>query len=224
MGFEMGKILLVASDKGGVGKSTYVANTASMLVNKKRSVIILKTDKNQEILSWNKKRKANGLLPVPVHEAYGNLVNEIKRLSKLCEVLIIDCPGHDSQEFRSALTVADILITLVKPSSDFESETLTTVTEKVRTAQQINPKLQPWVLLTRINTSKPRHRTRAIELDKLLREDSIWIQPLKSRIAELDVFENACNEGAGVHDVSRATSLTAAKAQIELVAQEIGIL
>ncbi|EBZ0633540.1 TPA: peptidyl-arginine deiminase [Klebsiella pneumoniae] len=220
----MGKILLVASDKGGVGKSTYVANTASMLVNKKRSVIILKTDKNQEILSWNKKRNANGLLPIPVHEAYGNLVNEIKRLSKLCEVLIIDCPGHDSQEFRSALTVADILITLVKPSSDFESETLTTVTEKVRTAQQINPKLQPWVLLTRINTSKPRHRTRAIELDKLLREDSVWIQPLKSRIAELDVFENACNEGAGVHDVSRATSLTAAKAQIELVAQEIGIL
>ncbi|EDZ4570180.1 peptidyl-arginine deiminase [Salmonella enterica] len=220
----MGKILLVASDKGGVGKSTYVANTSSMLVNKKRSVIILKTDKNQEILSWNKKRNANGLLPVPVHEAYGNLVNEIKRLSKLCEVLIIDCPGHDSQEFRSALTVADILITLVKPSSDFESETLTTVTEKVRTAQQINPKLQPWVLLTRINTSKPRHRTRAIELDKLLREDSVWIQPLKSRIAELDVFENACNEGAGVHDVSRATSLTAAKAQIELVAQEIGIL
>lgn len=220
----MGKILLVASDKGGVGKSTYVANTASMLVNKKRSVIILKTDKNQEILSWNEKRNANGLLPVPVHEAYGNLVNEIKRLSKLCEVLIIDCPGHDSQEFRSALTVADILITLVKPSSDFESETLTTVTEKVRTAQQINPKLQPWVLMTRINTSKPRHRTRAIELDKLLREDSIWIQPLKSRIAELDVFESACNEGAGVHDVSRATSLTAAKAQIELVAQEIGIL
>ncbi|EPS0228578.1 division plane positioning ATPase MipZ [Salmonella enterica subsp. enterica serovar Chester] len=220
----MGKILLVASDKGGVGKSTYVANTASMLVNKKRSVIILKTDKNQEILSWNKKRNANGLLPIPVHEAYGNLVNEIKRLSKLCEVLIIDCPGHDSQEFRSALTVSDILITLVKPSSDFESETLTTVTEKVRTAQQINPKLQPWVLLTRINTSKPRHRTRAIELDKLLREDSVWIQPLKSRIAELDVFENACNEGAGVHDVSRATSLTSAKAQIELVAQEIGIL
>ncbi|EBO7048916.1 peptidyl-arginine deiminase [Salmonella enterica] len=220
----MGKILLVASDKGGVGKSTYVANTASMLVNKKRSVIILKTDKNQEILSWNEKRNANGLLPVPVHEAYGNLVNEIKHLSKLCEVLIIDCPGHDSQEFRSALTVADILITLVKPSSDFESETLTTVTEKVRTAQQINPKLQPWVLLTRINTSKPRHRTRAIELDKLLREDSIWIQPLKSRIAELDVFESACNEGAGVHDVSRATSLTSAKAQIELVAQEIGIL
>lgn len=41
-------------------------------------------------------------------------------------------------EFRSALTVSDIVVTLVKPSSDFESETLTSVTEKIRTAQKAN--------------------------------------------------------------------------------------
>ncbi|MDW3553514.1 ParA family protein, partial [Escherichia coli] len=134
----MGKILLVVSDKGGVGKSTYVANTGSMLVNKGKSVIILKTDKNHDLLSWNEKRAD-----------YGNVSNEIKRLSKLCEVLIVDCPGHDSQEFRSALTVSDIVVTLVKPSSDFESETLTSVTEKIRTAQKANAALEPWVLFTR---------------------------------------------------------------------------
>ncbi|TXE22199.1 division plane positioning ATPase MipZ, partial [Serratia ureilytica] len=117
----MGKVLVVASDKGGVGKSTYTANTASMAVNKGLSAIILKADKNNDLLSWNGKRKANGLLPVPVHEAYGDIGREIGRLSKLCDLLIVDCPGHDSPEFRSALTVSDILITLVKPSSDFES-------------------------------------------------------------------------------------------------------
>ncbi|TXE22155.1 peptidyl-arginine deiminase, partial [Serratia ureilytica] len=127
-------------------------------------------------------------------------------------------------EFRSALTVSDILITLVKPSSDFESETLTTVTEKVRIAQKSNPKLTPWVLLTRINSARQRHRNAAIELDKILRSNEVWIQPLRNRLSEIDVFEVACNEGAGVHDVSRASSLSAAKAQIELVAQEIGIL
>nr|WP_250696703.1 hypothetical protein [Escherichia coli] len=37
----------------------------------------------------------------------------------------------------------------------------------------------------------------AIDLDKLLRSDNIWIQPLKTRISELDVYESACNEGAG---------------------------
>ncbi|UDJ88644.1 AAA family ATPase (plasmid) [Erwinia amylovora] len=219
----MGKILLVSSDKGGVGKTTTAANLASMLVNKGQSVIILKTDKNNDMISWSEKRKGNGLLSIPVQEAYGNVTKEINRLSKLCEVLIVDCPGHDSQEFRSALTVSDIMITLAKPSSDFESETLTTVTEKVRMAQKTNPNLQPWVLLTRINASKPRHRQAAIDLDKFLRSDDVWIQPLKTRLSDLDVFESACNEGAGVHDVSRASSLSTAKAQIELLAQEIGI-
>ena len=220
----MNKILLVVSDKGGVGKSTFCVNTASMLTNKGKIVIILKTDKNNDLLSWSEKRQENGLPTIPVHAAYGNVSNEINRLSKMCDILIVDCPGHDSQEFRSALTVSNIMITLVKPSSDFESETLTTVTEKVRVAQTINPSLQPWVLFTRINSSKPRHKKAAIELDKLLRSDPIWIQPLRTRISELDVFESACNEGAGVHDVSRASSLSIAKAQLELVAQEIKIL
>ena len=219
----MGRALLIASDKGGVGKSTTATNLASYLVNNSRTVIILKTDKNNDILSWNEKRKQNGLLPVPVYEEYGDVSEVIKRLKKICEVLIVDCPGHDSKEFRSALTVADILLTLVKPSSDFEEETLTHVTEKVRTAQQINPDLQPWVLFTRINTTKPRHRKAAIDLDKLLRENPVWIQPLRTRISDLDIFEAACNEGAGVHDVRRASSLSTAKAQIELLAQELGI-
>ncbi|EIK8036946.1 ATP-binding protein, partial [Escherichia coli] len=40
----MGRALLVASDKGGVGKSTTATNLASYLVNNSRTVIILKTD------------------------------------------------------------------------------------------------------------------------------------------------------------------------------------
>ena len=52
----MGKILLVVSDKRWGRQSTCVANTGSMLVNKGKSVIILKTGKNHDLLSWNEKR------------------------------------------------------------------------------------------------------------------------------------------------------------------------
>ncbi|MDI8841788.1 hypothetical protein MJI69_31595, partial [Salmonella enterica subsp. enterica serovar Anatum] len=34
----------------------------------------------------------------------------------------------------------------------------------------------------------------AIDLDKFLRSDPVWIQPLKTRIASLDIFESACEE------------------------------
>lgn len=220
----MGKAIVFGSDKGGVGKTTTTANTASMLANKGWSVGILKSDKNPDMLIWGEDRQANGLPPVPVHEAYGDISKEIQKLSTRYDYLLVDCAGHDSVEFRSALTVANILITLVKPSSKFERNTLTALTEKVLKAKSVNEKLQPWVLLTRIETNKPSKVKAAIELDKFLRSDSVWIQPLKTRLGALDIFESACNEGAGVHDVARGNSLGPAKAQIELFAQEIGIL
>ena len=203
----MGKSAVFGSDKGGVGKTTTVTNTASAVASKGKSVAILKSDKNPDLLNWNKKRQQNGLPPIPVYEAYGDISKEIKKLSSIHELVLVDCAGHDSQEFRSAITVADILITLVKPSSRFERDTITDVTEKVRKAQTVNPLLQPWVLFTRIETNKPSKIKDAIELDKLLRSDSVWIQPLKTRLSALDIFENACNEGAGVHDVARGTRL-----------------
>ena len=220
----MGKSIVYASDKGGVGKSTTTANMASMLVNKGKTCCILKSDKNRDMITWGEDRRGNGLPAVPVYEAYGNISKEIVKLTAMFEYVLVDCAGHDSKEFRSALTVADILITLVKPSSKFERNTLTAVTEKVRKAQAANPKLSPWVLLTRIEANKPSKVKDAIELDKILRSDPVWIQPLKNRLSALDIFEGVCNEGAGVHDVARGNSLGKAKAQIELVAQEIGIL
>lgn len=220
----MGTSIVFGSVKGGVGKTTTTANIASMLVNRGMSVGILKSDRNPDMLNWSEDRKENELPVIPVHEAYGDISKEIKKLSARYDVLLIDCAGHDSAEFRSALTVADTLITLVKPSSKFERNTLTELTEKVRTAQRANPGLQPWVLLTRIETNKNTKVKAAIELDKLLRSDPVWIQPLKTRLSNLDIFESACNEGAGVHDVARGNSLGTAKAQLEMIGQEIGII
>ncbi|WP_194510392.1 AAA family ATPase [Klebsiella pneumoniae] len=68
----MGKILLVVSDKGGVGKSTYVANTGSMLVNKGKSVIILKTDKSLDLRSGNEKQRDKGLVTCTVYAEQGH--------------------------------------------------------------------------------------------------------------------------------------------------------
>ncbi|MDI8799784.1 hypothetical protein MJM59_28275, partial [Salmonella enterica subsp. enterica serovar Montevideo] len=42
---------------------------------------------------------------------------------------------------------------------------------------------QPWVLFTRIENNKATKVRDAIDLDKFLRSDPVWIQPLKTRIA-----------------------------------------
>ncbi len=216
-------ILVFASNKGGVGKTTTAINMAVMLKSKNKSVILLKADANHDLFVWSDFRANAGFPAIPIYEAYGNLSNEIKRLEKLCDVLIVDCAGHDSAEFRSALTVANVLLTLVKPSSELEKNTLTKVTETVRKAQlqHGNPELKAHVLMTRI---KPHKLQAAVSLEQELKSDELWLQPLRNRISELDIFENAVNAGVGVHEVEKASSLGAAKAQIELIAQEIGVI
>ncbi|EMI5646292.1 AAA family ATPase [Proteus mirabilis] len=216
-------ILVFVSDKGGVGKTTTVINTAVYLMRKNINVIIVKADKNNDLFAWRDLRNDAGFKPIPIYEAYGDISESLKKIEKLCDVLLVDCAGHDSSEFRSALTVADTVITTVKPSSMLERNTLTAVTGKIRKAQSKhgNPNMKAYVLMTRVLSRK---LSSAVALDKELRSDEIWLQPLKTRISEYDIFENAVNEGVGVHEVAKASSLNNAKAQIELFVHEIGII
>ncbi len=99
-----------------------------MLVNKGKSVIILKTDKNHDLLSWNE----SGQITAYSLSRFTQLTEtSATKLSALvsCVKFSLSIAPATTAEFRSALTVSDIVVTLVKPSSDFESETLTSVTE-----------------------------------------------------------------------------------------------
>lgn len=217
----MAKVIVFGSNTGGVGKTTTAVNLAVYLLHCGKRVCIIRADKNPDVWEWSETREFNGLPGVAIRDIRGSVEKTVKDCARVYDVIFIDCAGHDSAEFRDSLLVADIVITPVKPSSAIERNTITALTETIRAAQSVNAGLTAHVLLTRIDRRKASRIRAAIDLDKELRANPAFIQPLKTRISDLDVFENACNIGAGVHDVERASSLSTAKAQIELLANEL---
>lgn len=214
-------VLVLASGKGGVSKTTTSVQLAVCLITRGVKVALVTADKNRDIANWSEKRSKLGYTPIPVLDGYGNVEKAIDSATRIAKVVIVDCAGHDSEESRLALLRADIFVTPVKPSSDLEVETLTDVTATARKAQVNNPALQPYILLTRIKHNRLSY---AVSLTKELQSDPVWLPVLKTRISELDVFEDCTNAGAGVHEAARASSLGKAKGQIELLATELNLI
>lgn len=209
-------ILVIGGDKGGTGKTTLAANFAVCLIKQGKAVTLVKTDNNNSISDWYEERQTNNLPLFPLIECFGKVESEIRSVEKRCDVVIVDTAGYDSPELRSALQCADVLISPVRPSSPTEVNSLTKVNGIIKKAQQLNPKLNPWILLYRC---KPNHKDR-LELYDYLTADKDWIKPLQSFVTQATAFDNAMNEGKGVHEMKDTGK---AKAQIELVLQEIGV-
>lgn len=213
--------IMFGSDKGGVSKTTTTLNLAVYLRFIGKKVVLVKTDINRDIATWKTRRESLGLPEIPVVEAYGDIRAEIKRLSALADVVIIDCAGYDNKEYRYGLLCVDMFISPVKPSSRLENDTLEFVAATVTKAKQENKSLQAYALFSRI---KPHKLKTKIEMARQLTEEGNVLKPLKNYISELDVFEECVNVGAGVHEAERASSLSKAKAQIELLAKELNLV
>ncbi|WP_150139398.1 hypothetical protein [Candidatus Enterovibrio escicola] len=147
----------------------------------------------------------------PLVESFGKVKDEIIHLNKRSDIVIVDMAGYDSPELRSALQCADLLISPARPSSATEVNSI------IKQAQALNPKLEARVFFYRC---KPNHHKERIELYNYLAADSDWIQPLKNYVTFLTAFEKSTEQGMGVHEMSNTAT---AKAQIELISQEIGV-
>lgn len=122
-----GHIIVVANEKGGVGKSTMAFHLCVGLAEKGYRVAAIDLDRRQQSLARaldNREGTARRLgiaLPSPVFTALENqsgamLCQEIARIGWGCDFIIVDAPGHDSAVARRAIAMADTLATPVNSS------------------------------------------------------------------------------------------------------------
>jgi chromosome partitioning protein len=114
------KIITVAQQKGGAGKTTLAAHLAVAFTAAKKKVAVVDIDPQQSLTMWYRLRERQlgdagaGLL---VSQIKGWRVrNEVDRLAREHDVVIIDSPPHAETEAKIAVRAADLVVVPVQPS------------------------------------------------------------------------------------------------------------
>lgn len=200
-------IITVASTKGGVGKSTFVLNLATVLLNQGKKVAVLDADSQGTVSKWSKVRdymidsgeKIPKLFVAGVRgEALLEIANDKKQQGYF---VLIDSPGVDDSNMRSSLLRSDIVVSTCPASAIdlWEIESLINILKKLQTIQ--NRKI-PLVLL--FNKVPSIHSNLAIK-EALDFFDQNNINPdyiLKSIIKERVAFKHSIKSGRGVIECS----------------------
>lgn len=120
MGDYMSKVITIAQQKGGAGKTTLAAHIAVALSQKGNRVAVIDIDPQGSLTHWHKireKRFGEGYTGLSFAAVSGWRVGgEVSRLRRQCDYVIIDSPPHTETEARSAIRSADLIVIPVQPS------------------------------------------------------------------------------------------------------------
>lgn len=187
------RIITVAQQKGGAGKTTLAAHLAVAMTAGKHKVAVVDIDPQQSLTFWYKQRQAllgdagAGLL---VSQINGwRLRNEVQKLAEDYDVVLIDSPPHAETEARIAVRSADLVVVPVQPSPMDIWATRPTL-ELARG--------EGTPALAVLNRVPPRARLTE-EMLAALKE--LGAEVAKSRIGNRVVFASALSEGRAVGEV-----------------------
>ena len=211
-------ILLVAAQKGGVGKSTTAVNIAAVLAQQGHEPLLFDADEQPTATQWWAERGINYPEHPKVHsrQAYGDIHELLPSLDH--DFIIVDAAGHDSVEMRSAMSVCDVLLIPFRPSQP-DLNTLPHMSLVISKAQSINPDMKAFAFLSIAPTN---HMLKSIEESKQAIAEFGNITLVDAVIYERSIYSNCMSEGLGVVEmVGNSPSVTKAKTEITNLVKEV---
>lgn len=219
----MSLILEISSLKGGGGKSNIAANLSVGFQQLGHSVVIIDADRVMNTSEqWHDDREEyieenpdSGIKQVPVVKKTGRLGSTIEELSNTYDVVIIDTGGQDSSEMRSALGVADMVLTPVEPTQE-SLDGVAPFIDIIEEVRNFNEDLILVAVLSRVLPNAPKRIADAHDyLEDFVEEHDLKIA--KSSITNRVVYPDSKASGLSVLESKNEN----AKAEVEALVKEL---
>jgi len=206
-------IVLIANEKGGVGKTTLAVNLAAMCKLAGRDVLLVDTDRQESASTWSAMRHENEFKPsVTCVSKTGKVGRDLVELGQKYDVVIVDAGGRDSLEMRQALAVCDTCLIPIKPAQ-FDVWSLSRMGSLLRdVAEKMDRKVNAVAVINGASANPSVRETQEVK-DALVDYADLF-SVLSSVVTERIAFRKASRDGLGV--VELASGLADAKANIEM--------
>lgn len=201
MVLNMGKVILIGHQKGGVGKSNTASHLAVALLKEKLGgdsdrILLIDADPQATLYRWSQRREENAdVISFPCIRLDGNITNQVRREVEKYDYVIIDAAGRDSREMRSAMLASDIMLMPTK-ASRADLELLEHMAETVETARDYNPSLIVSVFVNMAPTNSHTEKLIAKQLLSEYPEFKLMNTVISERKAHRDSFSLAL----GLHE------------------------
>lgn len=197
-------VLVMASPKGGVGKSTCAVILATEFARMGAQVTVLDCDPNRSLTRWSARGMPNG---VAIHSDVGrsDIVPLIRRSDGDGRIVIVDLEGVASQLVSRAVSQADLVIVPMQATAldaEIGSEALSLVREEEDALQR---SIRHAVVLTKTSAAVKSRVQKDLETQLRVAGVDVIDPPLVSRAAFSEIFARGGDLQAMLDDRSFTT-------------------
>jgi len=172
-------IILIGGEKGGTGKSTISTNISAMRTIQKKDVLLYDIDPQRTATFWASRRDENTIQPrisssqkvLDSRVLNPGIVirNELKALKPKYEDIIIDAGGAASEVLRAAMTISNVLVVPLMPSS-FDVWTLGTMNNLISEVKATNPQLRVIIVYNKVAPNPHTAKSEILDSDEILND------------------------------------------------------
>lgn len=189
------KVITLANQKGGCGKTTISVNLALSLAQQKHRVILLDTDPQRNSFETIKVRDTR---PIRVIATHKKIYQYLEKFENQYDYTIIDTPPHNQEIVSTSILCSDMVIIPVQYSPLDIRSTRTTV-DLILKAKELNPQLKEFFLLYRIQPLSVATQ----ELTEVLKQRYAF-PILKSHVSNRAAYKQSLIYGKGIFEFSRS--------------------
>ena len=147
-------IVVIASEKGGTGKTTIATNLSVLRAQNGADVLLIDADPQRSAFDFATVREEEAHQPkLTCSSIVGRGIgSELRKLSAKFDDVFVDVGGRDSSTLRSALLVADVLVVPFLPSQ-YDTWGIERMDMLVGEVLELNEKLRTIAFLNKIDTN-----------------------------------------------------------------------